>query len=59
MTRPLAPAYFIGEQERLSGPPVQLFNLTETINEQHVKGSTVSRETLERAGFRVPEKGAR
>ena len=52
-----APASFLGEQERLSGPPLQLFNLTADVT-GHPKGSTVSRETLERLGYVVPGRQA-
>ena len=49
----LAPARFQGMQERLSGEPIELWNLTEDIP-GHPRGSTVSRQTLEAKGFEVP-----
>ena len=48
-----APARFIGWQERIGKPPIQLFNLTADIP-GHPKGSTVAAETLKRAGYDVP-----
>lgn len=51
--RPLAPAVFIGRQELLDGDSIELFNLTADID-GHPIDSTVSRQTLERAGFSVP-----
>jgi hypothetical protein len=50
-SKPPAPAIFIGTQR--IGPPIDLYNLTEDIP-GHCKHSTVSRETLEKAGFSVP-----
>lgn len=53
---PLAPAVFLGVQEGYPArgiPDVELWNLTRGIA-GHVAGSTVSRQTLERAGFFVP-----
>jgi hypothetical protein len=51
--RPLAPAVFIGRQEIGDGESIELFNLTTDIA-GHPVDSTVSRQTLERAGFFVP-----
>jgi hypothetical protein len=58
--RPPAPAVFVGLQEGLpaaGGRPAiagfEIFNLTQDIP-GHSKGSTVTRETLEKAGFDVP-----
>lgn len=48
-----APATFAGMQEAPGRAPFELFTLTEDIP-GHPQGSTVSRGTLERAGFRVP-----
>jgi len=48
-----APAVFIGVQEGAGNvADVELYNLTEDV-EGHPSGSTVSRQTLERLGFRV------
>jgi hypothetical protein len=53
-----APVEFAGIQEG-GGifPDFELYNLTEDI-EGHPSGSTVSRKTLEDAGYRVPAQGA-
>ncbi len=52
-----APATFIGVQEGIPGKiaDIELYNLTQDIP-GHPEGSTVSRETLEKAGFEVPQK---
>ena len=48
------PAYFIGRQEGSDGiADFDLYNLTEDIP-GHPEGSTVTRSTLEAAGFHVP-----
>lgn len=52
-----APAEFIGVQEMPGGPGFDLYNLTADIP-GHPKGSSVSRETLEKAGFTVPPRPA-
>ncbi len=52
-----APAEFIGVQEMPGGPGFDLYNLTADIP-GHPKGSSVSRETLEKAGFTVPARPA-
>lgn len=52
LTRPKAPAYFIGWQEVQDGRPFALYNLTRAIP-GHPCGSTVSMLTLENAGYRV------
>lgn len=59
--KPVAPAEFHAVQEGLPAegehpaiPAVELYNLTEDIPD-HPKGSTVSRETLEKAGYEVPK----
>lgn len=49
------PAIFRGEQERLSGPPIRLFNLAEDVvdeagNVLHPTGSTVAEATLQKYG---------
>lgn len=51
-----APVRYLGLQRGIPGkvPDQALFNLTEDIP-GHPKGSTVSRETLEKAGYEVPE----
>lgn len=51
-----APATFVGIQEGIPGKiaDIELYNLTADIP-GHPTGSTVSRETLEKAGYRVPE----
>lgn len=50
-----APATFLGIQKGPNGKPgIELYNLTQDVN-GHPKGSTVSRQTLESAGFSVPE----
>lgn len=46
------PATFIGLQEMLRGPPVELYNLTADIP-GHPRGSTVSRQTLEAHGYKL------
>lgn len=53
-SKPLAPATFYGIQD-CEGlcPDIELFNLTAAVGVIPA-GSTVSRETLERAGFSVP-----
>lgn len=58
--RPQAPAVYVGLQEGLPAaggrpavPGFEIFNLTADIP-GHSKGSTVTRETLEKAGFDVP-----
>lgn len=48
-----APAEFIGWQADADGGHFELFNLTRAIP-GHPFGSTVSRQTLEEAGFDVP-----
>ena len=53
LIRPRAPAYFIGWQPVPGGRPFALYNLTRAIP-GHPAGSTVSRLTLEAAGYRVP-----
>lgn len=53
--KPMAPARFKGWQERPSGrPPIELWNLTHDIP-GHPAGSTVTRETIERAGLYLPD----
>lgn len=55
-TKKVAPATFLGNQEMPGGrPPVELWNLTEDIP-GHTKGSTVSRQSLEKAGYEFPER---
>jgi hypothetical protein len=50
-----APATHIGDQEQGDGkPPIPLFNLHEDI-EGHPKGSTVSGDTLTKAGYDLPD----
>ena len=51
----IAPAYFLGIQQGIPGiiADVELWNLTEDIPD-HTAGSTVARETLEKAGYEVP-----
>lgn len=58
--RPPAPVVYVGMQEGLPAangrpaiPGFEIFNLTQDIP-GHSKGSTVTRETLEKAGFAVP-----
>jgi hypothetical protein len=51
--RPVAPVVFIGRQDIGDGDSIELFNLTADID-GHPIDSTVSRQTLERAGFFVP-----
>ena len=52
--RPLAPAVFLGVQEGYGNcPSFESYNLTAPI-EGHPLHSTVSRETLEKAGYQVP-----
>lgn len=55
-----APATFVGIQEGIPGKiaDIELYNLTQDIP-GHPTGSTVSRQTLEKAGFAVPEKPAK
>lgn len=52
----IAPVKYLGIQRGIPGKVADqpLFNLTEDIP-GHPKGSTVSRETLEKAGFAIPE----
>lgn len=59
--RPLAPAKFIGWMEGLPAaqgypeiPSTELYNLTAAVGD-HPVDSTVSRQTLERHGFRLPK----
>lgn len=52
----VAPAVHIGDQEMPGGKPsIPLYNLTEDIP-GHPKGSTVTGETLTRAGYDLPDK---
>lgn len=51
--RLLAPAMFDGMQERRGRPPMPLYTLTEDLP-GHPKGSTLSGETLEQLGYRLP-----
>jgi hypothetical protein len=52
--RPRAPALWLGYQIwDNSRPPTELYTLTRDIP-GHCRESTVSRDTLERAGFYVP-----
>ncbi len=52
---PLAPAFFIGVQQGFGPiPDTEMFNLTADITPEHRNGSTVSRATLEKAGYYVP-----
>ena len=55
--RPLAPAVFQGVQQGVPGlvEDFELYNLTEDIP-GHPAGSTVARETIEKAGYRLPER---
>lgn len=54
--KPSAPVEFVGIQEgAYPGQEFELYNLTQDI-EGHPEGSTVSRETLEKAGYEVPAK---
>ncbi len=58
LAKPAAPAEFVGVQEGIPGnakfPDMELYNLTKDIP-GHNAGSTVTRETLEKAGFKVPK----
>lgn len=55
MNKPLAPAHYLGLQNGFSFiPDVHLWNLTEDIP-GHPKHSTVSSETLIKAGYRLPD----
>jgi hypothetical protein len=56
MTRPLAPATFLGMLELPDGRKFELWNMTETISEELGEGFTVRREKIEAAGYRVPER---
>ena len=53
--KPFAPAKFLGIQPGIPGriPDLELWNLTESIK-GHGAGSTVSRQTIEKAGFYLP-----
>jgi hypothetical protein len=54
--RPLAPAEFCGVQSGFGvRPDFEIFNLTAPVGD-HPEHSTVSRDTLEHAGYRVPER---
>jgi len=54
--KPVAPAEFLGTQKGFKTvPDFDLYNLTQDIP-SHPKGSTVTRETLEEAGFAVQPK---
>jgi hypothetical protein len=58
LTRRRAPAVWVGHQTWAGHAPIiELYNLTEDIT-GHPRGSTVSRETLEAAGFNVPPPAA-
>lgn len=55
----LAVAYYIGRQERLTGAPIDLFNLLIPLpsidrTAIHPVESTISRQTLESNGVRAP-----
>lgn len=53
--KPLAPAVYIGLQERPNGkPPIRLYNLTAGIP-GHPADSTVCDQTLLDEGYRLPE----
>jgi hypothetical protein len=56
--RPLAPATFTGVMKLDGLPAIELFNLTKEVAGQPI-GSTVSRDTIERAGFYLPEQSVR
>jgi hypothetical protein len=52
--RPLAPAVYLGLQDGFGvSPDFEIYNLTAPLGD-HPEHSTVSRETLEAAGYRVP-----
>lgn len=52
--RPLAPAFFVGVQEGFQHlPAIEIYNLTAQLGDVPA-GSTVSRATLEDAGFYLP-----
>ncbi len=52
---PAAPAVFIGMQLGYGfAADIELFNLTTDVSPELLRNSTVSRETLEKAGFYVP-----
>lgn len=53
--RPPAPANFIGLQDGFGTPPIELFILTKQVGD-HPANSTVSRQTLEKHGYEVPER---
>ena len=54
--RPLAPAVYVGLQEGFGmRPDFEIYNLMAPLGD-HPEHSTVSRETLERTGYRVPER---
>lgn len=57
ITEPLAPAEFAGIQEGIPGkiPDFELYNATQKIGDTPV-GSTVSRQTIEKAGYKLPER---
>jgi len=46
-------ALFVGHQERLRGPAIELWNLLIDLP-GHPKGSTLARETIEAAGYTLP-----
>lgn len=53
--RPPAPAFFVGVQSGIgTKPDLELWTLTADIP-GHPEGSTVSRETIEAAGYDMPE----
>lgn len=54
-SKPLAPAVFIGVQSGFGlVADFELFNLTADVSPMLLKNSTVTRDSLERAGFYVP-----
>jgi hypothetical protein len=53
LTKPLAPAEFLGYQECPGREPLALFCLTDDVP-GHPLGSTVSGETLKALGFAIP-----
>ena len=54
MSRPLAPAVYVGRQEGIGSiPAFDLWNLTADIP-GHNEGSTVASKTLIEAGYRLP-----
>ena len=53
--KPMAPAVYKGFQEGFgSVPGFSIYNLTRSVGPEHVKDSTLSAQTLQKLGYRLP-----